>query len=101
MPPISVENGPLSLSSSGSLHSMTRSHTHSVPQHAPSSVHTTLAHGAIAWQVPWPSHTVPGPQVVASQASAPPDSTQLSTSWSLHSPLITSHTSSGPHGSGS
>ena len=100
MPPISTEKGPFIRLSGGSAQPAARSQAHDVPQQWPSLVHTTSPQGAIAKQAPWPSHTDPGPQVPAPQATFAPSRVQgASLSW--HSPEITSQTWSGPQGSGS
>jgi hypothetical protein len=100
IPPISVEKGPLIRLSAGSVQFATRSQVHAAPQQSPSLVQTTSAQGAIGRHSPMPSHTVPGPQVPAPHATAAPSRVQgASLSW--HSPEITSHTWSGPQGSGS
>jgi hypothetical protein len=100
MPPISTENGPLSASIGGSSHCLARSHAHRLPQQAWSSVQATSAQGAIGTQMSTPLHTVPGPHSAPPHGSDGPARTQAS-SGALHSPLMTSHTWSGPHGSGS
>ncbi len=94
-PAIISEKGPLRSSSLGSSHSLARVQEQAVPQHSPPSVQTTPEQGAIARHSPSPSQVVPAPQLFSPQPVTSPARVQAAPG-SLHSPLITSQTWSGP-----